>query len=95
MRYLKEEDKRDVNIEIHGLRNVLETIKERTKGLTNIKVMLYSEYFSVKEITDYINEKEWTKDFHYYLQDNNIVCEVVTVLPQQTVNFDKKLVKLK
>lgn len=90
MRYIKDENKKDVNIEITGLTNIIEKIKNETKGKRNIEVMLYSYYYNKDDIVNYINS-EWTKEFYNYLTENNIkLSDIITVLPKEEVHFQDK-----
>lgn len=87
--YLKEEHKRDINIEITSLNGVLEKIKKETSNKQNVSVLLYSGYYKANVIVDYVNSV-WNSEFYKYIKDNNIRIEdVVCITPYNEAVFEE------
>lgn len=87
--HLKEEHKRDINIEITSLNGVLEEIKKETANKQNVSVLLYSGHYKAKVLVDYVNSV-WSSEFFKYIKDNNIRIEdVVCITPYNEVEFEE------
>lgn len=93
MKYLKNEDKLDVNIDIRNTRNLIDQIFSEIQGLKNKSVLLYSELFTVEEIKESIN-KEWTPFFYDYLINNNVrIKNIMTFLPERKLTAEKRIIE--